>query len=76
MNAAFRSGKGPTTQIGYINCNHQENHGTRGRPGNDHNQDAFRLECLDCGHCYGANGTDIHHRKCPQCQGGATGIEY
>ena len=76
MNAQFRPGSGPTTQIGSINRNRQKNHGTRDLPGNDHCQYSYKLECLCCGHCYGANGTDIHIRKCPKCQGGAPGIEY
>ena len=76
MNAGFRSGDGSWTSIGTINRNRQKNHGTRGRPGNDHRQDSYKLECLDCGHCYGANGSDIYQRKCPECQGGAPGIDY
>ena len=75
MNAQFRSGSGPTTEIGFINRNRQKNHGTRGRAGNDHLQVSYKLECLNCGHCYGANGTDIHLRKCPACQGGAPGLD-
>jgi len=37
-----------------------------------------KLECLEnqCGHEYGANGSDIFQRKCPKCQGGKPGIEY
>jgi phage FluMu protein Com len=31
------------------------------------------LNCSHCGHQYGANGSDYHHRKCPKCQGGAPG---
>jgi hypothetical protein len=27
-----------------------------------------------CGHRYGANGSDFHIRKCPNCQGGAPGL--
>lgn len=32
-----------------------------------------RLRCLFCGHNYGANGCDIHIRKCPACQQGMPG---
>jgi hypothetical protein len=72
----FRSGDGPTTQIGYVNANQQKCHGTLGVFGTDHNQYAYRLECLRCGYVYGANGSDIAARLCPQCQGGAEGIQY
>lgn len=74
----WRSGKGKTTAIGFINRNNQKNHGTRGVKGTDHGQYSYRLECLnaDCGQEYGANGSDIHLRKCPRCQGGKPGIEF
>lgn len=32
------------------------------------------LVCLDCKYEYGANGCDIHNRKCPKCQGGKAGL--
>lgn len=74
----FISGTTKTTQIGYVNKNRQKNCGTRGQPGNDHNQKSYKMECQvqDCRHIYGANGTDIFERKCPRCQGGEEGIEY
>ena len=72
----LRSGEGAATQIGYINGNGQKCHGTLGVYGTDHNQYAYRLECLRCGYVYGANGSDIAARRCPQCQGGAEGIQY
>ena len=34
------------------------------------------MECLRCSFVYGANGSDIAARLCPQCQGGAEGIQY
>ena len=73
-----RSGTTSATTIGYINRNKQKNHGTRGVTGTDHGQYSYKMECLEkgCGHKYGANGTDIFHRKCPRCQGGSEGIEY
>lgn len=74
--AAFRSGEGKTTAIGFVNDNHQRCHGTLGVKGTDHMQLAYRLECLLCGFVYGANGSDIHERKCPSCQAGAKGIRY
>ena len=74
----WRSGTTSTTTIGYINRNNQKVHGTRGLGGTDHGAYSYKLECLqpDCGHKYGANGTDIFQRKCPRCQGGNDGIEY
>jgi len=66
-------GKG-TTETGYRNRNRQ----TVVRPthlaGTDHNQYVYVLRCGDCGHEYGANGSDIFQRKCPNCQGGAPGL--
>ncbi len=72
----WKSGNTETTQIGFINRNQQKNLGHRGIAGNDHMQLAYGLACQHCGHEYGANGTDIHLRKCPNCQGGTPGIEY
>ena len=70
------SGKGETTQIGFVNKNKQNCCGQRGLAGNDYGQLAYRMECLECGFVYGANGSDIFERKCPNCQGGAKGIEF
>jgi predicted RNA binding protein YcfA (HicA-like mRNA interferase family) len=42
--------------------------------GTDHNQYIWELLCRHCGNKYGANGSDFHHRKCPQCQEGAPGL--
>ncbi len=39
----FRSGKTKTTEIGYINKNRQQNHGTRGASGTDHGQHALTV---------------------------------
>ncbi|MEI6894247.1 MAG: DUF1353 domain-containing protein [Colwellia sp.] len=72
----FKSGSTKTTQIGYENLNKQKVHGTRKVKGNDHNQFSYKIECLHCGEIYGANGTDIHRRKCPECQKGKAGLEY
>ena len=72
----FRDGCGRTTKVGYINRNNQECHGHRGRAGTDHYQVAYRMECLYCGHVYGANGSDVFQRKCPECQGGEAGIGF
>jgi hypothetical protein len=72
----WRSGTGKTTKIGYVNPNAQRCCGHRGVSGTDHNQKAFKVECLRCGHVYGANGSDMHERKCPECQEGSPGIRY
>jgi hypothetical protein len=72
----LRSGDTPTTEIGYTNRNGQMNLVHRFKPGADHGQRAYKLVCQHCGHEYGANGTDIHLRKFPNCQDGRPGIEY
>jgi len=74
----FISGDTESTQIGYINRNNQKVLGTRGVPGNDHLQKAYKVVCqqLECGHVYGANGSDLFQRKCPKCQDGKAGIEF
>lgn len=59
-----------TTDVGYINDNHQTNLGRTDFPGTDHNQHLYRMRCGDCGHEYLANGTDIFQKRCPNCQGG------
>ena len=61
----FESGGTETTQIGYINRNKQICEGTRGLPGTDHGARSYRLPCLECDTIYGANGSDIFQRKCP-----------
>ena len=72
----FRSGNGSTTQIGYVNKNKQKCCGQRGVAGTDHGQYVYHMECLVCGHVYGANGSDIFERRCPNCQSGAPGIYF
>lgn len=59
-----------STDIGYINKNNQKNNGRTDNPGNDHQQWYYNMECLNCGHVYYSNGTDIWQKKCPKCQGG------
>lgn len=70
----WRSGGGSTTKIGYVNSNNQRCSGTLGIQGTDHLQFSYKLECLRCGYVYGANGSDIAGRKCPECQNGSAGI--
>lgn len=68
-------GKG-TTRIGFKNRNQQENLRATGLPGTDHGQSIYVLQCGECLHEYGANGSDIHLRKCPACQGGRPGLAF
>jgi putative restriction endonuclease len=72
----FESGDSTTTKIGYKNKNNQENLGTRWVKGTDHGQYSYKLACGECGHIYGANGTDVFQKQCPECQGGKPGIGY
>lgn len=57
-----------TTEIGYVNRNNQRNNGKTDIPGTDFGQWFYDMECMDCGHKYHANGSDIWLRKCPKCQ--------
>ena len=59
-----------TTVIGFQNPNGQINVRPLGIPGTDHGQSLYQMACSHCGANYGANGSDIHHRRCPACQGG------
>ena len=74
----WKSGSTKTTKIGFINRNNQRNNGTRGVTGTDYGQVAYKMSCLNhgCNHVYGANGTDVFQRKCPNCQGGNPGINF
>lgn len=54
--------------IGYINKNNQKNLGYSGKSETHYNQRAFKMECMECGHKYLANGCDVWLRKCPICQ--------
>ncbi len=74
----WKNGTTKSTQIGFINYNNQKNHGTRAGAGLEHDSITYKLKCLhqDCGHVYGACGSDIFHCKCPRCQGGEPGIMF
>jgi hypothetical protein len=63
-----------TTKPGYTNPKDQKVVRDTGTPGTDHNQRIYHLKCLVCGHEYGANGSDIHLRRCPRHDGGAAGL--
>jgi F-type H+/Na+-transporting ATPase subunit beta len=65
-----------TVEEGAINRNNQRLVKKTDHPGTDHNQYVWILRCEECGHQYGTNGTDFHHRRCPNHQDGAPGIEY
>jgi hypothetical protein len=72
----WKSGEGESVKIGFVNRNDQICTGHRYTQGTDHLQRAYRVECGLCGHVYGANGSDMHERRCPECQSGAPGIDY
>jgi len=65
-----------TTEVGYINRNGQEVVRPTGKAGTDHGQYVYVLRCRTCRHKYGANGSDIFQRRCPNHDGGAPGIEF
>jgi hypothetical protein len=58
-----------TTEFGYVNKNNQRNNGKTDIPGTDYGQWFYDMECLECGHKYHANGSNIYEKKCPNCQG-------
>jgi hypothetical protein len=59
-----------TLIVGYSNHNGQKVLRPTVQPANDPSRFLYVLECLHCWNEYGADGTDIHLRKCPKCQGG------
>ena len=61
-----------TTAVGFRNQNGQVVVRNTGKPGTDHLQYIYQLACSK--YNYGANGSDIHERKCPTCQGGSPGF--
>ena len=65
-----------TTQVGYVNRNNQEVVRPTGKTGTDHGQYAYVLRCRICGHEYGANGSDIWLRRCPEHDRGARGLLF
>ena len=68
------AGKG-WTNPGSENHNGQINLGITNPPrdGSDHLQKVYVMHCPECVCNYGANGSDIHLRKCPCHQGGKPG---
>ena len=59
-----------TTAIGFRNEHGQEVALKTPAAGNIPGQRVYVLRCSACGHEYGANGSDLHSRRCPQCQDG------
>ena len=64
-----------TTVLGYRNRNDQVVVRATGLAGNDHLQSVYVLCCERCKAEYGANGSDIFQRRCPQCDGGRPGLD-
>ena len=58
-----------TTRIGYRNEYGQEVIRKTQSAGTVPDRPVFVLRCGDCAHEYGANGSEIHSRRCPQCRG-------
>lgn len=71
-----RTARGSTTIPGYVNRNGQEVLRPTGIPGTDHCQYVYVLRCLTCDHEYGANGSDIWLRRCPNHDRGAPGLSF
>jgi hypothetical protein len=63
-----------TTRVGYRNDRQQEVLRKTNLAGTLPDQRVYVLRCGDCGHEYGANGCEIHDRRCPRCQGGPDGL--
>jgi len=63
-----------TTSIAYRNDRGQEVIRKTMLAGTLPYQKVYVLRCGDCGHEYGANGCEVHARRCPQCQGGSPGL--
>jgi len=71
-----RKGPARTTVLGYVNRHGQVVIRKTDLPGTDHGQKVYQLGCSICGHVYGANGSDIHLRRCPLHDRGAPGLPY
>ena len=71
----IRASKG-TTSIGYTNPRNQTVLRKTDLDGTDHMQKVYVLLCNECRHEYGANGSDIHQRRCPNHDAGKPGLPY
>ena len=58
------------TVAGYVNRNNQINLGRTNQRGNNPTNWFYQMRCQECLHEYLANGSDVHLKKCPACQGG------
>ncbi len=58
------------TDKGYINRNNQMNIGKTDINGTDHFQKLYMMRCINCGHEYFSNGSNIYEKKCPNCSKG------
>ena len=67
----FKNPKNYSTAVNYKNRYRQINLGRTEKRGTDNGQWFYRMRCEDCLYEYLANGSDIHLKKCPACQGGA-----
>ena len=65
-----------TTTPGFENRNAQRVIRRTALKGTDYLQYVYELECTRCSRHYGANGSDIHERKCPFCQNGKPGLDF
>jgi len=64
------------TDVGYENLNEQTVLRQTDLDGNLPGQRVYVLKCGRCGAEYGANGCDIHLRRCPTCMGGQPGLAF
>jgi hypothetical protein len=76
IEAAGLPRRSTTTDPGYVNRNGQVVIRATGLPGTDYGQYIYVLRCSHCAYEYGANGSDVHLRRCPECQGGAPGLAF
>jgi broad specificity phosphatase PhoE len=63
-----------TTEAGFVNRHGQIVIRKTELTGTDHLQHVYQLSCVHCGAVYGANGSEIHERLCPECQEGRPGL--
>src|SRR4051812_34627967 len=74
--ARAQSSSERTTDVGYVNLNEQVVVRATDLQGNLPGQRVYVLKCVRCGAQYGANGGDIHLRRCPSCMGGQPGLPF
>ena len=65
---------GETMRPDYVNLHDQKVIGPVASTSNHRNQRTYELKCWRCDNRYGANGFDIHIRRCPECQAGKPGL--